>query len=49
MSLVGSGLNHTAAVGGASVSVTEGTFFPVSTRASGKKHQLNGGTSLFSL
>ena len=43
MSQVGSGLKHTAAVGGASGCVTEGSVLPGSARASGEKHQQPGG------
>ena len=43
MSLVTSGLKHTAAVVGGSGCVTEGSVLPGSTRASGEKHQSPGG------
>ena len=44
MSLVSGGLQHAAAVGGASGCVTEGSVLPGLTRASGEEHQLPGGS-----
>ena len=43
MSLIGSGLKHTAAVGGASGFMTEESVLPGTTRASEEKHQLPEG------
>ena len=43
MPLVGSGLKHAAAVGGASGCVTEELVLPGLARTSGEKHQLPGG------
>ena len=44
MSLVSSGLQHAAAIGGASGCVTEGSVLPGSTRASEEEHQLPDGS-----
>ena len=44
MSLVSGELNHATAVGGASGCVTEALVLPDSTRVSGEKHPLPGGS-----